>query len=87
MRQDLLPDIKFILLPKGLEESDLFTYLDQKHSNLVYLRCKYKNDAEWEYMIEACELGILGDVTWLNDWWEGQEDVEYLGTTIIEEVI
>ena len=51
---------------------------------LVYLRCKYSHQTEWEYLIECCELCGQRDIMWFNDWWEGQQDVEYLGIAVID---
>ena len=79
----LLPDIKFIPLPEGLKECDLFEYLNRNDTSLVYLRCKYKTDTEWEYIIDACLVGSIGEIIWFSDWWEGQEEVEYLAATQI----
>lgn len=46
---------------------------------LVYLRCKYKNEKAWEYLVEAVTPYYTNeDLMWFNDWWEGQEDVEYI---------
>ena len=50
---------------------------------LVYLRCKHSYQTEWEYLIECCELYGQRDIMWFNDWWEGQQDVEYLGIAVI----
>lgn len=51
---------------------------------LVYLRCKYSHEIEWEYLIECCGLYNADDIIWFNDWYEGQEDVEYLGIAVID---
>lgn len=51
---------------------------------LVYLRCKYQHQTKWEYLIECCGLYNADDVIWFNDWYEGQEDVEYLGIAVID---
>lgn len=50
---------------------------------IVTLRCKYKNESKWEYLSESCALCNFDDVIWLNDWHEGQEDVEYLYIAIV----
>ena len=51
---------------------------------LVYLRCKYSYQTEWEYLIECCGLYRADDVIWFNDWYEGQQDIEYLGVAVID---
>lgn len=83
-RNSLVPDIKFVSLPKGLRECDLFEYLNQDDTVFVWLRCKYKNDTKWEYIVDACTTGMTGEIVWFSDWWEGQEEVEYLAVTQIE---
>ena len=59
-----------------------------KNSNvscfLVYLRCKYLHQTEWEYLIECCGLYGADEVIWFNDWYEGQQDIEYLGVAVID---
>ena len=50
---------------------------------LVYLRCKYSHQTKWEYLIECCSLCNFDDILWLNDWYEGQQDIEYLGIAAI----
>ena len=39
---------------------------------------------EWEYLIECCGLYGADDVIWFNDWYEGHQDVEYLGVAVID---
>ena len=51
---------------------------------LVYLRCKYSHETQWEYLIECCGLYNFNDIIWFNDWYEGQQDVEYLGIATID---
>lgn len=52
---------------------------------IITLRCKYsyEDDSQWEYLTESCDLYGLDRVLWLNDWYEGQSDVEYLYITIV----
>ena len=50
----------------------------------MYLRCKYSHQTEWEYLIECCGLYGADDVIWFNDWYEGHQDVEYLGVAVID---
>lgn len=59
-----------------------------KHSDangyLVLLRQKYDCDAEWEYRIEFCRQDYSNlTVCWDMDWWEGQQQVEYLAVCVI----
>ena len=80
-----MPKINFDLLLNNSEDA-LFERI-YKNSGascfLVYLRCKYSHQTEWEYLIECCELCNLNDIIWFNDWYEGQEYVEYLGVAVI----
>ena len=81
----ILPDIKFIPL-QGMTVDDLVNYMQEhtdEHVFLVHLRCRYEYGKEWEYITDACCLKNFEDVLWMNDWWEGQEYVEYLGITQI----
>lgn len=52
---------------------------------LVYLRYRYNTDTfkeDWQYAVEAaCGCDHDGRICWLNDWWEGQQDVEFLAIT------
>lgn len=84
--QKSMPYIKFMPLSKGTTNEEIVEYMDchtEEGIFLIYLRCKYKCDKEWEYIIDACCLEGSNDILWLHDWWEGQEDVEYLGITQI----
>lgn len=51
---------------------------------LVYLRNRYQHETEWEYLIECCSLYNQNDILWFNDWYEGQQYVEYLGIAVID---
>lgn len=57
-------------------------------SKLVSMRYKYSNEEEWEYRNEYLEVDISvdGNYAWLNDWNEGQEDVEILGAISIDSI-
>lgn len=81
-----MPKINFEPLPNNSRD----TLLKKLHENsvascfLVYLRCKYKHELEWEYLIECCGLYNFDDIMWFNDWYEGQQDIEYLGIAVID---
>jgi hypothetical protein len=80
------PSIRFVPLKKGMAEDELNEYMIGDDSNfLVYLRCKYKSQHEWEYLTEAASPGFDDGICWLNDWWEGQQDVEYLAISKLGE--
>lgn len=85
----LLPEIKFVPLPPGMSQDDLFEYMVAHGDGtfLVYLRCRYEGQKQWEYLIEACCSCGFSDVLWMSDWWEGQQHVELLGITQITKEI
>lgn len=78
------PNIRFVPL-EGNTEDDLITEL-KKHACenltwLVWLRYKHHFEKKWTYAVEACCIDINYSIIWFNDWWEGQEDVEYLAVS------
>ena len=80
------PKVTFEDLPNTTEQA-LFEFI-QNHpwcaSFLVYLRAKYKSQPEWTYMVECCsEEFPMNSILWLNDWYEGQDDVEYLSVAAV----
>lgn len=53
----------------------------------VLLRYKYDCDKEWDYAFEYFYLyWPKQDWMWENDWYEGQENVEYLGFVDVEDL-
>ena len=58
---------------------------------IVSLRYKYSWEEEWTYSNEILEIdfSISSDdfYIWLNDWDEGQTDVEVLGCIPLSEVV
>lgn len=47
---------------------------------LVWIKYKYNHEIHWDYIVEYLEYnGNRDEYIWLNDWHEGQEDVEILG--------
>lgn len=70
---------------------EFFKYLSKLNTiedRLVYMRYKYSCDDEWTYSNEILEadLSIEGCYIWLNDWNEGQENVEILGCIPISDI-
>ena len=82
-----IPKINFIPLKQCITDDELNEYMVNSDDTnfLIYLRCKYKTDKEWEYLVEAATCGFDDGIVWLNDWDEGQQDVEYLAITKIGE--
>lgn len=56
---------------------------------IVSLRYKYSWEEEWTYSNEILEIDFSVDsiYIWLNDWNEGQTDVEVLGCIPLSEVV
>lgn len=84
----VMPHISFKPLKEGVTSYELSQYINshpEEKSFMVYLRCKYKPEDEWEYIIDACAAyGYTGEIEWFTDWYEGQHYVEYLGITTVE---
>lgn len=88
MNEIKIPQINFFPLKQGITDDELNEYMVNSDDTnfLIYLRCKYKTDKEWEYLAEAATCGFDDGIVWLNDWDEGQQDVEYLAITKIGEI-
>jgi hypothetical protein len=54
----------------------------------VSIRYKYSHEKEWTQSNEVLEveLSVEGYYVWLNDWDEGQQDIEILGCVPISEI-
>lgn len=64
-------------------EDELTRCLSQHGSDaIVFLRCRYSGQREWEYLTECCCLNCW-DIMWFSDWHEGQQEVEYLAVCYI----
>lgn len=55
---------------------------------LVYMRYKYSWETDWTYANEILmvDTNVPDDYVWLNDWFEGQQDIEILGCIPINEI-
>jgi hypothetical protein len=55
---------------------------------LVYLKYKYSHEEEWTFSNEILEveMSVGGCYVWLNDWDEGQQDIEILGCIAISDI-
>ena len=83
-----IPSIEFIRLKKGITEEELNDYMEENKdgSFFVYLRYKYDFEEEWTYSIECASYDYCRfTVCWLNDWYEGQQNVEYLAISKLGE--
>lgn len=81
-----LPNINFKLLSTRTEKElkDIVESSPLTPCFIVYFRYKYTHDTKWEYMINTCALYNCDDILWFNDWYEGQEDIEYLAVAAVE---
>ena len=74
------PVLRFVELAEKTEDELRRFIIDNDASSfLVCLRAKYSRDKEWEYMIEFCRQYEYDGIMWEMDWFEGQQQVEYLG--------
>lgn len=57
-------------------------------TQLVHLRYKYVWENEWTYSNEilTVDMNVEGYYCWLNDWNEGQQDVEILGCVALSDI-
>lgn len=88
MNEIKIPSIEFVRLKKGITEEELDKYMAENDDDsfLVYLRYKYDFEEEWTYSTEcAAWNGCEDTISWLNDWYEGQQNVEYLAISKLEE--
>lgn len=55
---------------------------------IVYMRYKYSWEDEWTYTNEILEVDMSVDeyYIWVNDWNEGQEEVEILGCISVSDI-
>ena len=62
-------------------------YLRSLHTDwLVKIKCKYKHDTMYHVFIEYVYLDENNNITFLNDWWEGQDDFESIDYVAIDDI-
>lgn len=76
-----------------MSEEEFFEWL-KTHDNaicdkLVRIRYKYSWEKEWTYSNEILQVYFNSDrlYEWLDDWNEGQEQVEILGCVDIDNIL
>ena len=80
-----------VFMNTGIEYNDIRRFVEKLTENddysfLVYLRYKYDFEEEWTYSTECAAWNACEDcVSWLNDWYEGQQNVEYLAISKLGE--
>lgn len=62
---------------------------DSIEDKIVSLRYKYSFEKDWTYSNEILEvdMNVEGNYVWLNDWNEGQEEIEILGYVNVSDVM
>ena len=68
---------------------EMFNELEDKARDIFIVTLKYKYDFEENYTIENQILdynSIDDSYVWLNDWYEGQTDIEVLGYMLLGDV-
>lgn len=71
---------------KGFKTFDDFADFIVKYMGydlLILIRTKHIDSEKWHY---TYEILLWSDFTheWLNDWYEGQEYIEYLGGAVLD---
>ena len=76
------------LLPAvGMTEQQFNEALAKMPLTTYIVRVAYKYDHEKEYTYSnEILLADNGDFIWETDWYEGQEDVQYIGAIAVEEI-
>jgi len=81
-----MPELKFVPLKDTSEDAfEIWWHGSHTSDVLVYLRYRYDCEKNWTYSIEFATSDAWDTIIWANDWWEGQEHVEYLGVCEIDE--
>lgn len=66
---------------------EFYKYCDRLTFGDYIVRIKYKYNHEKVYMISNEIITITYDlIEWLNDWYEGQEDIEVLGIISVDAI-
>lgn len=62
-------------------------YLKSLHTDwLLKIKCKYRHDKLYRVFIEYAYIDDNNKVTFLNDWWEGQEVFESIDYVAIDNI-
>lgn len=71
---------------KTIDELDSFAERYEGYDLLILIRTKYVEEDEWFYSFEILHTSGCNDYPfeWENDWYEGQEYVEYCGGAVID---
>ena len=73
-----------------MTESDFYEWLETQpiEDKIVSIKYKYSHEKEWTQSNEILEVDLsYEDVyVWLNDWDEGQQDIEILGCISVSDI-
>lgn len=71
---------------KLLDELISFTERYEGYNLIILIRTKYAQEDDWSYTFEILRTTncIEYPFEWENDWYEGQEYVEYCGGAVID---
>ena len=73
-----------------MKESDFYEWLETQpiEDKIVSIKYKYSHEKEWTQSNEILEVDLsYEDVyVWLNDWDEGQQDIEILGCISVSDI-
>lgn len=75
-----------------MSEKEFFDYLKTQNDlcdKIVRIRYKRSWEKEWTYSNEVLQVYFNSDTCyeWLDDWYEGQEEVEILGYVDIDNIL
>ena len=76
------------LQPMDDEEFNKFLdNLEYLGAMIVRIKLKYEHEKDYHYTNEYLSYnGNTGEWDWENDWWEGQQDVQYLGAIMVDDI-
>lgn len=78
----------FRLAPKNEEEFNKWLdKLEYLGDMIVSIKLKYDHEKEYRYTNEYLSYeGNFGEWVWKHDWWEGEQEVEYLGAIMVDDI-
>lgn len=72
---------------RTLDELDSFAERYEGYDLIILIRTKYVQEDDWSYSFEIlrhCSWDNDYPFEWENDWYEGQEFVEYCGGAVLD---
>lgn len=70
---------------KSIDEMEAFAEIYDGYDLIILIRTRYNEDDEWFYEFQILHSYSWNAIPleWENDWYEGQEFVEYCGGAVI----